>query len=312
MTFSELESIRKEYSSYYNKIKRTCFLVCSIPLAITLLFSLINTGGRFFIFSLFPVVFFGIFSLVVSLIVVSFATKKPRERYERAYKEYFVCTSLKTIFKNVEYEPSMGISPDVLRNTGMMYTGDRYLSNDFVKGEYKDVEFSQADVFIEEEHKDSDGDSTYVTVFRGRWMTFEFPKKFAFKLEVVQRGFCGAIVPRSSKTGKRIKRIETESITFNKLFNVYAEDGFEMFYILTPDIIERIEELASNPKSRVILCFVDNKLHVGLHNNTDAFEAPNPHRPIDEKAECERISSDISVIVKFIDSLKLDRNLFKN
>ncbi len=312
MTFSELESIREEYSNYYNKIKRTCLLVCSVPLAIILLFSLINTGGRFFIFNLFPVVFFSIFSLVVSLIVVSFATKKPRERYERAYKEYFVCTSLKTIFKNVEYEPSMGISPDVLRNTGMMYTGDRYHSNDFVKGEYKDVEFSQADVFIEEEHRDSDGDSTYVIVFRGRWMTFEFPKKFAFKLEVVQRGFCGAVVPKSSKTGKRIKRIETESITFNKLFNVYAEDGFEMFYILTPDIIERIEELASNPKSRVILCFVDNKLHVGLHNNTDAFEAPNPHKPIDEKAECERISSDISVIVKFIDSLKLDRNLFKN
>ena len=312
MTFNELEKARIEYLTYYNKIKKTCLFVCLIPVAIIALVTLITSHGRLFLFSIFPIIFFSIFAFVISFIILSFATRKPRQKYESAYKEFFVLTSLKTIFHNVEYYPQIGISRDVLKNTGMVYTGDRYSSNDYIKGKYKDVEFSQADVFIEEEHKDSDGDSTYVTLFRGRWMTFEFPKKFAFKLEVVQRGFGCAIVPKSTKTGKRVKRFETESTTFNKLFNVYAEDGFEMFYILTPDIIQRIEDMASNPKARLVLCFVDNKLHVGLHNNTDAFEAPNPKYPIDEKAECERISADISVIIRFIDSLKLDRNLFKN
>ena len=312
MTFKELESAREEYYNLSKRVRRTCFLVCLIPFGIFALINILSSHGRFYFFSFFPIIFLFIFSFVISLIISAFITRKPREKYENAYKDYFVLTSLKTIFGDVTYTPRVGLAPEVLRNTGMMSTGDRYHSNDLVVAKYKDVEFNQADVHIETEHKDSDGDTHYVTIFRGRWMTFEFPKKFAFKLEVVQKGFDGAIVPRSAKNGKRLEKIETESTTFNKMFRVYAEDGFEMFYILTPDIIARIEDMAANSNTRILLCFVDNKLHVGLHNNTDAFEAPNPKYPIDEKVECEKISKDISEIVKFVDTLKLDHNLFKN
>ena len=312
MTFKELEKIREEYYETSRRTKRICFLVCLAPVVFISLINLISSHGRIYIFSIFPMLFFLLFAFVLSYIISTFITRKPREKYENTYKDYFVLTSLKTIFKDVEYSPRMGMSPEVLRGTGMISTGDRYTSNDFIKAKYKDVGFSQADVHIEEEHEDSDGDTHYVTVFRGRWMTFEFPKKFAFKLEVVQNGFRGATVPKSSKNGKRLEKIETESTEFNKMFKVYAEDGLEMFYILTPDIIARIEDMVANSKTRLLLSFVDNKLHVGLHNNTDAFEAPNPKNPIDEKAECEKISKDISVIIKFVDTLKLDYNLFKN
>ena len=61
-----------------------------------------------------------------------------------------------------------------------------------------------------------------------------------------------------------------------------------------------------------MLCFIDNKLHVAINDNKDAFEPPRPFKPINEQAENEKIYQDIKTITDYIEFLKLDRKLFKN
>ena len=185
----------------------------------------------------------------------------------------------------------------------MINTGDRYSSNDLVIGKYKDVGFTQADVHIEEEHTDSDGDTHYVTIFRGRYMIFEFPKKFDFRMIVTPGRVYGVA---NSKNDRKFKKIELESTEFNKKFNVYAEDGFEAFYILDPAFIASIEELGQIYNYRLILYFTDNKLIIGINNGNDSFEPPKPTLPLDEKAELEKTSKDIRLITNFVDELRLD------
>ena len=104
-------------------------------------------------------------------------------------------------------------------------------------------------------------------------------------------------------TGRRCSTI--------KKFKVYAEDGFETYYILDPSMIDKIEELSNSHKAKYLLCFTGQKLSVAIHDNKDAFEPPSPMKPIDEATELAKVEKEISLITNFVYYLKLNRKLFK-
>ena len=307
MTFDELEKTRVVYKSKVAKIRNWAFAIATIALVL-LGFPALRSGSGFAAFAVLFYIFFFIF--IVTIIVIAFATRKEAAAYSRAYKAYFVSRSLSATFSNVTYIPNQGMPYEVISRTGMMYMGDRYNSNDFVSGNYKNISFCQADVHIEREDKDSDGDTTYVTTFRGRWMIFDFHRDFAFNLQVAHKNF-GSSRAYYGKGQRKFEKIEVESPTFNKKFVIYGQDGFEAFYILDPAFIERIEKLGDECGGRIMLCFINQKLHIALYNGKDAFEPPRYSKPIDEKAEFEKVSHDIKAITNFVDDLNLDKNVFK-
>lgn len=75
--------------------------------------------------------------------------------------------------------------------------------------------------------------------------------------------------------------------------------------------MEKIERLDDNNKGKLLLCFIKNRLHIGLYDNKDSFEAPNCLFKINEAKELNRTNSDIKVITQFVDELNLDNTLFK-
>ena len=311
MKFEDVENTRIQYK---NKLVRCSLILLAIFAAIitVLIVITISNGGLSSERMILPLIFMPMFvSLVASIVIVTLVTKKDAVAYKKAYKTYFVEQNLARIFTDLKYKHDAGLSRETLKNTQMINTGDRYSSNDLTMGRYKDVGFTQADVHIEEEHTDSDGDTTYVTIFRGRFMIFEFPKKFNFRLEVISRFFGAARVPgKDSQTGRKFEKFEVESVDFNKKFKIYAEDGFEAFYLLDPAFISRIEKLGAMYDKKMILCFIENRLYVGINEGKDAFEPPRPFKQIDAEVELAKIQSDIKVITNFIDELKLDKKIF--
>ncbi len=310
MSYEELEQIR---INYYKKVKKciTISLVIIGVMFLSVALPIILSGGSFF--SIFYFGFFAFFGLAIAAVVIVLSTRKDAEAYKKAYKAYFVATTLEHTFTNLNYHHDLGMNREMLANTGMINLGDRYHSNDLVVANYKNVNFVQADAHIEEEHTDSDGDTTYVTIFKGRFMFFEFPKKFNFRLEVVGSKFRPYKVPRQDqKIIRKFEKIQTESTDFNKSFRIFAEDGFEAYYILDPSFMEKIQAIGETYKYQIIFGFTDNKLLVGINDGKDSFEPPKCSKPIDEKAELEKISKDIQVITDFIDKLNLDKKLFQN
>ena len=257
---------------------------------------------------------FFIVGLVIGTVVNFIMTSKARAEYTKAYKDYFVLRSLKDRFENLEYHPEYGIPESTIRATEMMYTGDRYNSNDYIKGTYKGIPFEQSDVHIEEEQQTTDSDghttTTYVTIFMGRWMIFDFNKTFKANIEVCQKKFAGSRHGGLFSKNK-YNKIKMESEEFNKEFRVYAVDDHEAFYILTPSLMERIQRLTSSTKGRFLFCFVDNKLHIGLNNNKDSFEPKSSFKKIDEEKILKEVTGDIDLITKFVEELNLDNDLFK-
>ena len=187
--------------------------------------------------------------------------------------------------------------------------GDKYSSNDYFEAEYKNVKVKQADVHIKEEHKttDSDGNQTteWTTIFRGNWMIFNFNKNFTANIQVCRN----STISNWGETQK-YQKIKMEDEHFNKMFTVYAQDMHDAFYILTPSLMEKIKKLSNDIDGEILLCFINNELHVGLYNNEDSFEH-SVYKKINEEKINDKISRDIKVITNFVDQLNLDNNLFR-
>ncbi len=310
MTFEELEQIRQKY----NEKRKALFRSLLIPYAIILSFivgtnlltiaksgevdllTLVIMAPFVVITSALPITV--ILTIIYVIINVSKNTDYEKE-YRNAYKNYFVSSTMKKIFTDLTYSHKSSMPYGEISKTGIMRMGDCYSSNDYCTAKYKGANFKQADVHLQEEHTDSDGDRTYVTIFRGRYIIFDFDKTIQKRLVVAGKSF------RNEKIDKNFERIKLESSEFNKTFDVFAEDGFEAFYILNPAVMERIMKLSNIHNNQIMLAFYKGEMHIAINNNIDSFEPARPTKPIDEKAEFNKVINDLKVITNIVDEMKL-------
>lgn len=295
MSVEELEKLRK-------KVRNTYLLGILIGIAISLVIIIV-----------FNAIIILPFAIVACIIITNIILVEPSRKFSLAFKETFVLKSLKEVFTDLVYEPEKGLDYYIISDTKMMDMGDRYSSNDYISGKYKNINVVQADVHIEEEHEttDSDGNTstTWVTIFKGRWMIFDFNKQFKANIQVAQKGF-GNNTIRNFGEDVKYKKVMMEDQAFNDTFRVYAQDEHEAFYILTPSLMEKIKNLTNSVTGKLLFCFVDNKLHIGIQNHRDSFEH-GVFTKINEEKVMNEISHDIKLITNFIDELSLDNDLFR-
>lgn len=295
MSVEELEILRKKA----NKIKQIGTLIT----VIAIILGFILTKSFVLIF----------FVLILGLLITTFLASGPTRKFVLAFKQTFVLKSLQSVFTDLVYKPEKGLPEFIIRDTQMMDMGDRYSSNDYFSGKYKDITVIQSDVHIEEEHTSTDSDGTtttsWVTIFKGKWMIFDFNKTFKNNIQVCQKGFGNSKLSNWNSEMK-YKKVMMEDQQFNKDFVVYSRDEHEAFYILTPALIEKIKNLSNSISGRLLFCFIDNKLHIGLYDGKDSFE-PNIHKKVDEEKIINEINKDIKLITNFVDELNLDNDLFR-
>lgn len=278
-------------------------IICTIAL-------ILSSKFQYKYFAFIAILFEIIIGLIIVTIIKNIVNSKDITKFEKEYKNIFVLGSLKKIFDGLEYKPENGISEETIDKIGMMNTGDRFSSNDYISGVYKNIHFEQSDIEIEEKHEEKDDDgntkTTWETIFCGRWMIFDFNKKFKANMVVSSIDFNGDYVPLS----KDYSQVKMEDVNFNKEFSVWTNLEHDAFYILTPHFMEKIKDIYKKLDCAIMLCFVDNKLHVAIDNLEDSFEY-NVLEPIDEDKINDGITKDIKLITDLVDELNLDNDLFK-
>lgn len=232
-------------------------------------------------------------------------------QYKKAYKAYFVDCQLRAFFSEINYEHNKGIDASFLESTGLIDVGDTYYSNDLVKGKYKNIDFTQADAEIikyyqkssSDEYNPIEIDTRSKITFKGRFLIFEFSKKIFSRVAILPRYAESFFVNPVKQAG--LKDIETESTDFNKVFKVYAEDGFEAFYILDPAFIECTERFGDRYQYKVSLYFIKNKMIIGINDGNDSFEPPDPALTIEETTERAKILENMKIITDVVASLNI-------
>jgi hypothetical protein len=148
-----------------------------------------------------------------------------------------------------------------------------------------------------------------VTYFLGKWIIFNFNKRFINELQVIERSF---LYP--SKIGgffnkkPHMSKLELECVEFNKVFSVNAASEQEAFYILTPHLMESIRRVNHYVLGDLLCCFKNNYLHVAINTKKNAMEPP-VFSKIDDRVFND-IYNQIRIIMCVVDELKLDNNLF--
>lgn len=247
--------------------------------------------------------------LVFGNFIAMIFAHKDVQKFKDAYKQTIILELFKSLFDDINYIPDHGITREILDGTNMIDTGDNFYSDDYISAKYKNVSFEFSDVTIEEEYTDSDGDKHTTTIFEGQWYIFDFNKPFKADLQVCEKGFRNA--KRGSFFGpNKFSKVELEDIDFNKEFNVYAQNSFDAFYVLTPGTMEKIKELNNKVNGKMLFCFINKKLHVGLHSGKNLFE-PSLYKKIDIEKNHKQAKEEIQMITHFVDVLDLDNNLFR-
>ncbi|MBO6064835.1 MAG: DUF3137 domain-containing protein [Lachnospiraceae bacterium] len=183
-----------------------------------------------------------------------------REKYTEKVKTYIVETAAEGMFDSFRYQPGSGFFLDDLHEARMMLMKE-LRSDDLMTGEYNDISFRRADVFVP---SSTLGMELVQDDFNGSWTVFKFPKEFSHDLQVtswdlsphsrVNRGF---FTPHYRER----HLFKTGDEAFDEVFICSAQDETEAMTLLTPTVRKRMVRIYWDSRLPMIFGWKDNELH---------------------------------------------------
>lgn len=261
------------------------------------------------------VVLFFVYMIVFAIgaKIMGTSQKNKLGELKRLYKETFMNGVLEEFFEDVDYRWQTGISQQQFFATDIFQECrvSSYHSEDYLSGTYKGVPFKQADIEVKRKEKD-----TTVTTFSGRLFEFDYSFKQVQSVKVMPELEAEAL---NRFQINRQNIVKMENMEFNKIFAVASADPQEAFYVLTPQVMERLitlynryrkSELDDGSRNNIqgiyrtiALHFKQDKLYVAI-DHMDSFDS-NFLKDIDYLTEKEKIRKHIQVIIDIIEMLKL-------
>lgn len=220
-----------------------------------------------------------------------------RNRFRKEVKELLIFPMLKNHFSNLTYSWDGVWTMNDISKMGLLRTESKYRSEDYISADYQGIHFEQAEV---QSMANNTNTKQAVDFFRGRIIVLANPTWSGMhQVKIYSKGFEKRDIPLG------FKRIEMENVEFNRLFDVYSDSSHHAFYVLTPQIMERMAEFGRR-YPRLVFHVTDGKMYVGVDQIArDAFEV-DLHKPLDYNRIRGNISIDVQVIKDLIDVMKID------
>ncbi|MDF2700428.1 MAG: hypothetical protein K0Q49_1986 [Haloplasmataceae bacterium] len=219
------------------------------------------------------------------------------KKYKKSFKNTLIPLALKQFGDNITYNEK-GIDKDLVYSTEMFGDFTSFSSEDTVSGKFNEVLFTSSDVRIG--YYVSTGKTiNYVPICHGQLYIFDFNKNFNTKTIITER---------SIAMPEECKKIKLESTVFNKQFRIYSDNEQETFYLLTPHFMEKLLELEKRHEGDLFIGLMNNKLHIGIHNDKDRFEPPL-FSEFDKRTFDNQLD-DLYLIKDIIEELKLNVKIF--
>ena len=220
------------------------------------------------------------------------------------FKHNFLKDKIGEWIEDGVYKPDQGLGQNTVYDCEFLQSADRYHAEDFISGSLDGVPFQMCDIKLEErrvEHTKNGTRTYYVPFFTGQFYVVDFNKNFNGALQVLETE-----KPRSKRPFKKIKM---ESVQFNKTYKTYTTDDHTAFYLITPQMMERMMTVEKNHPGNIGFAFIDNKMYLAIDNNRSLLEV-QMFRKLDE-ARIAGFKADFDLIHDVIHELKLNQNIFK-
>lgn len=279
MTNEEKDKIKTDLEAM-NKRAKINFIVCLI---LAILF-----GILIFTFSsyLFFAIFIAIFIAVIFNVALSVSIKKK-------YKDEIVPKILKKFLgDDIVYEPKGRFDKELLRDLNF-FPCTTYSGEDMISGIYKGIKFTTADISMT--HQSDGKNSTTVTDFKGCMWVFEYNNKtINSRIDLYEKDY----LKRHSLRKNGLEKVEFEDIDFNNKIKTYASNAHDAFYVITPQIIDRLKNNINNISGDILYSIQENKLYLVISSSKNRMEFKRFRNNYEELIES--LKEDVSPILETI------------
>ena len=207
----------------------------------------------------------GVVIIIATSINKSKNNGQPREHtYTELFKEKIVKPIIENEFEGGKYYPNSGLTKEQYNRGEYKEHYDRFHSDDLVVAPLNirddDITtFTFSEVHTEYETTDSDGNTTYRTMFLGLAGSFDLSKSINTNLFIRSNG-------RVTSWNK--EKVSMDMSDFEKVFDVECSDKIFAMRILTPDIMTEILDLYKKHKYGFEISLIDNTVYMRLRTGT--------------------------------------------
>jgi len=222
----------------------------------------------------------------------------------KAFKKDYLINVIGEWIEEGVYQPDRGFDPSAVYACEFLPVADRFHSEDYVEGKIEGVPFQMCDVKLEERrvrHTKNGTQTYYVAYFVGQYYVLDFNKDFDGAVQVLETDR-----PRSNRP---FKKVQLESVAFNKTFKTFATSEHTAFYLLTPQMMSRMMDLEKAHPGNLGFAFIDNKMYLAMHNNHSILEV-RMFRKLDENMINE-FKEDFRLLDDLVKELKLNQKIYK-
>lgn len=213
--------------------------------------------------------------------------------FQKEFKEKLVFPILRNHFDDLTYYWDGVFTNADVRGFGLTAMGNRFKTEDHITASYRGIKFDQADVVI----RNKSGKHTY-TYFSGRMFAFQYPDmKNVDRIKIYSKKF-----DYRASYGS-MKRVHLENLNYDDKYDTYSMSEHDAFYLLTPQMMERLLELGTKyPNFAIHFC--GKMVYVGVDNLKDSMDPPM-NKPLDYVDIMQKIKTDVQVIKDLVDILEL-------
>lgn len=238
-------------------------------------------GGRFFAFCF----------VVIPAVTLYTLFSKKNKNYNQFFKDNVIKTFVKEYSETLEYVPNKGIEQHIYQE-GEFERYDRYYSEDLIQGMLEDqYKVTMAEVHTQDVSRDSEGNTTTTTLFRGLVAVIDFAKLVKANIKIRKN---------KRKILDKNTRIEMDSGEFEEKFDVYTTDKIIAMQILTADVMQMILDFQAKTGLRPELTLAGNSLIIRFATG-DLFEA-----------KVFEDSLDYKTLKKYYDTINFTLDIAKN
>ncbi len=210
--------------------------------------------------------------MFVLLFAGSFYLSSLRKKIKREFGAPLMRQALSQVFTRVEYDALHFLPEQFLELSSMEFPFDidRVEGSDYIHAEYQGLDLKMSDIRLIDRRR-SGKNTRSVTVFEGIWLVCDFHKEITCDLLLQERN--GFSFRFADKLRLHNTLIETENAAFNEKFLISASREHDAFYLLTPQMMERILRMDASGGGVSYLRFTkEGKVHIAINSGKNFFE----------------------------------------
>jgi len=245
-----------------------------------------------------------VFGLGLIIIAIAFSTRNANmAALSSELKDNLIVEVVKDTLDDAIYNKSAGISLSRVLSTGLFRGYSSYFSEDLLYGTYKNMKYESADLvlntIIETAGVNGNTVRSEIPMFKGKFISIDLINNKDLVVIVTEKK-----KNNDSSENTNYKKIMLESMAFNNKFLTVASSEQDAFYVLTPQLQEKMLELETKFRGSINYVFKDGYLYILINDGRDSLEV-FPNKKIDEKFY-NSIISDITISCAIIDEFSLD------